>query len=77
MKGIVNVREEPNRPAVIHGVQHVYYAPTWLEAWPSEDRSTRMVFIGSVPEKWVRSLLEVIEDEVEEETSRRAAAPAG
>ena len=72
MKGIVNVLEEPDRPAVIHGVQHVYYAPTWLEQWPSEDRRTRMVFIGrGIPERWVRGLLEVIEEEVEEEMEKR------
>jgi G3E family GTPase len=44
MKGIVNVLEDPDRPAVIHGVQHVYYAPEWLERWPSPDRRTRLVF---------------------------------
>ena len=31
MKGIVRVAEQPDSPAVIHGVQHVYPAPAWLE----------------------------------------------
>jgi G3E family GTPase len=67
MKGIVNVLEEPGRPAVIHGVQHVYYAPEWLERWPSDDRRTRMVFIGRrIPERWVRALLDLIDEEVAE-----------
>ena len=71
MKGIVHVSEEPSRPAVIHGVQHVYHAPVWLERWPSADRRTRMVFIGSnIRESWVRSLLDLLDAEVAEETER-------
>ena len=74
MKGIVHVAEEPDRPAVIHGVQHVYHAPVWLERWPSDDRRTRMVFIGShIPESWVRSLLDLLDAEVADETARHAA----
>jgi G3E family GTPase len=65
MKGIVCLSEEANRPAVIHGVQHVYAAPEWLDRWPSDDRTTRMVFIGrSVREQWVCDLLEMLEREV-------------
>ncbi len=72
MKGIVNVAEEPTRPAVIHGVQHVYHAPVWLERWPSDDRRTRMVFIGrNIRESWVRNLLDLLDAEVAEETARQ------
>jgi G3E family GTPase len=67
MKGIVNVLEDPERPAVIHGVQHVYYAPEWLERWPSADRRTRLVFIGRhKPARWVSALLELLDEEVKE-----------
>ncbi len=45
MKGIVNVASRPDRPAVIHGVQHVFHPLQWLERWPSADRRTRLVFI--------------------------------
>lgn len=77
MKGMVNVREEPDRPAVIHGVQHVYHAPVWLARWPSADRRTRMVFIGrNIRESWVRSLIELIDAEVAEEIARRSEAVA-
>jgi G3E family GTPase len=63
--------EDPERPAVIHGMQHVYHAPVWLERWPSADRRTRMVFIGSgIPESWVRGLLELLDAEVAEETRK-------
>jgi len=45
VKGIVNVIEHPDRPVVIHGVQHLFHPPVFLDQWPSEDRRTRLVFI--------------------------------
>ncbi len=75
MKGIVNVREDPERPAVIHGVRHVYHAPVWLPRWPSADRRTRMVFIGrNLRESWVRTLIELLDAEVAAETARHTTA---
>lgn len=72
MKGIVNVREDPQRPAVIHGVQHVYHAPVWLPRWPSADQRTRLVFIGrQLRESWVRGLIELLEQEVAAEVARQ------
>jgi G3E family GTPase len=66
LKGIVNIAENPQRPAVIHGVQHVFHAPTWLERWPSADRTSRMVFITRrVPQRWVEVLLDAVSAEVE------------
>jgi G3E family GTPase len=65
LKGIVNVAESPDHPAVIHGVQHVLHAPTWLERWPSADRTSRMVFITRrIPQRWVEVLLDAISTEV-------------
>jgi G3E family GTPase len=65
LKGIVNIAEEPSRPAVIHGVQHVFHAPAWLDCWPSADRRSRMVFITrGIPQPWVERLLDVIGTEV-------------
>jgi G3E family GTPase len=45
LKGIVKIAEAPERPVVIHGVQHVFHPPAQLDAWPDEDHRTRMVFI--------------------------------
>ena len=45
MKGILHVRDMPDRPAVIHGVQHVFFPITWLENWPDDQRSSKLVFI--------------------------------
>ncbi len=46
VKGIVHVAERPNTPAVVQGVQQVFDEIAWLPAWPSDDRRTRLVFIG-------------------------------
>lgn len=72
VKGIVNVKENLNHPAVIHGVQHVFHQPAWMEKWPSDDRRTRMVLIGHElpPLSWVRNLLEILDAEVADETAR-------
>jgi G3E family GTPase len=45
VKGLVNVAEEPGRPAVIQGVQHLLHTMTWLARWPDADHRTRIVFI--------------------------------
>jgi G3E family GTPase len=45
VKGIVNIVEHPSQPMIIHGVQHVFHPPIQLEAWPSDDHRTRIVFI--------------------------------
>ena len=65
LKGLVDVVESPGRPAVIHGVQHVFHPPAWLDAWPDEDRSTRIVVISQgVEARWLQGLLNVLEEEV-------------
>jgi G3E family GTPase len=45
VKGLVNVKEEPGRPAVIQGAQHLLHNISWLDRWPDNDRRTRIVFI--------------------------------
>lgn len=45
VKGLVQLAEEPDRPLVVHGVQHLFHPPHQLEAWPTNDRRTRLVFI--------------------------------
>jgi G3E family GTPase len=45
MKGIVRLAETPDRPVVIHGVQHVMHPPARLEGWPDGDHRSRIVFI--------------------------------
>ena len=65
IKGLVKIAESPDTPAVVHGVQHVFHALDWLEAWPTDDRRTRLVFIGRhLMPGWPRLLLTQIEREV-------------
>ncbi len=45
VKGIIGLDDEPDRPVVIHGVQHVFHPPVSLERWPNDERKTRIVFI--------------------------------
>lgn len=45
VKGIVNIAEQPGQPVVIHGVQQIFHPPVSLDAWPSDDHRTRIVFI--------------------------------
>ncbi|MEO9528238.1 GTP-binding protein [Roseibium sp.] len=59
VKGIVQIAEDPDRPVVIHGVQHVFHPPATLDAWPDDDHRTRMVFITKdLPEGFVRKMFE-------------------
>jgi len=44
VKGIVNIAGEPG-PVVVQGAQHVFHPPVTLDAWPSDDRRSRIVFI--------------------------------
>jgi G3E family GTPase len=46
VKGLVCLAEDPARPVVLHGVQHVVHVPAILDTWPDDaDRRTRLVFI--------------------------------
>jgi G3E family GTPase len=74
VKGLVHIEEMPGRPAVIHGVQHVFAAPDFLDRWPSADETTRIVFIvQGVPRHLPARLLDAIEHEVREELEDQAS----
>ena len=44
-KGLIAASDDPERPIVVHSVQHVTHPPQRLAAWPDDDHTTRMVFI--------------------------------
>jgi len=70
VKGLVNVAEEPDRPAVIQGVQHLLHTMTWLPRWPDADRRTRIVFITrGVVRKDLQDMIELL-DRMAARTSR-------
>lgn len=43
VKGIINVE---GQPVVVQGVGHVFHPPVKLERWPTDDESSRIVFIA-------------------------------
>ena len=44
VKGLLNVGGAG--PVLVNGVQHVVHPPEHLDAWPDDDRRSRIVFIG-------------------------------
>jgi G3E family GTPase len=68
MKGLVAIEEMPGQPALVHGVQHVFSPPEFLDRWPSGDTESRLVFIfRDMPRHFPARLLDAIEEEVREE----------
>jgi G3E family GTPase len=53
LKGLINVKESPDQPVVIHHVQSVAHHPVKLPHWPTRDRRTRLVFITQGVERAV------------------------
>jgi G3E family GTPase len=46
LKGLVALSDDPSRPMLVHGVQHVLHEKKRLERWPSADRRSRIVVLG-------------------------------
>lgn len=60
VKGLVNVEGRAG-PMVVQGVQHLFHPPLELAAWPSADRTTRLVFITrGIPRQTVADLFAAI-----------------
>lgn len=65
MKAIVKVSDDPTRPVVLHGVQHVFHPPVRLPAWPDGDERTRLVFIVRDIEKpMIEGLFRAFTDQI-------------
>ena len=65
MKGIVKVADDPARPVVLHGVQHVFHPPVRLEKWPDGDERTRLVFIvKDIDKAMIEGLFKAFTDQV-------------
>jgi G3E family GTPase len=71
VKGLINIFEEPGKPAVVQGVQHLLHNVTWLEKWPTADQRTRIVFIT---QGIARSKLEEIIEVLDRMSKRTFAA---
>lgn len=74
MKGLVRLSTEPDRPLLLQGVQHVLHPPRLLDAWPDQDRRTRLVFIGrKLDEAAIRALFDALTGTPRTDTPDRAA----
>jgi G3E family GTPase len=59
MKGIVQLADEPERPVVLHVVQHLMHPPARLEAWPDQDRRSRLICVTKdLPPEMVRRMFD-------------------
>jgi G3E family GTPase len=62
VKGLVNVAEEPGRPAVIQGAQHLLHTMTWLDHWPDGDHRSRIIFITQgIPRDSLRDIIDLLD----------------
>jgi len=62
VKGLVNIAEEPGRPAVIQGAQHLLHTMSWLERWPDADLRTRVVFITQgIPRANLKDVIDLLD----------------
>ena len=60
VKGLVQVAEFPDTPAVIHGVKHVSHPVVWLDEWPDTPQ-TKLVFITrDIPQSFVEKMLNAL-----------------
>lgn len=66
MKAIVGLKDQPERPVVVHGVQAIFHPPHRLAAWPDpSDRRSRLVMItDGLDERYVRDLFDAFTGKV-------------
>ena len=74
VKGIVALADDPGRPVVIHGVQHLFHPAIRLAGWPDADRRTRIVLIvDGLDQEFVERLFSAAIGETRADTPDRAA----
>ena len=62
VKGIVNIENEPKRPAIIQGAQQIFHSLEFMDRWPSEAHRTRIVFIThNIDKKYIEDTMNLIE----------------
>ncbi len=45
VKGIVYLKDQPEKPLIVQGAQHIFHPPYFLDSWPMAEKSTKLVFI--------------------------------
>jgi G3E family GTPase len=65
VKGLILVDDDPSRPVVVHGVQHVFHPPVRLANWPDGKRETRLVVIvDGIEKKVIEDLFTAFTDQL-------------
>jgi len=60
VKGLINI-QGMDKPVAIHGVQHLFHPPAAIDAWPDEDRRSRIVFITrDLPRETITQTLQAV-----------------
>jgi G3E family GTPase len=78
VKGIVHVSEEPDRPAVIQGAQHLLHNLSWLDKWPDADRRSKIVFITQNYDRAdVEEMIALLDRVAARTAAARARVPKG
>ncbi|WP_295807987.1 GTP-binding protein [uncultured Nitratireductor sp.] len=74
LKGIVELRGQPDRPLVVQGVRQVLHEPRFLAKWPDETRGVRLVVIGAgLDEAYVKGLFSAFMGDAAVDMPDRAA----
>ena len=61
VKGLVEIDESPDGPALLQGAQHVFQELDFLDHWPDGERGTRLVFITQgINAQWIEALLDAL-----------------
>jgi G3E family GTPase len=59
LKGLVALTDDPSRPAIVHGVQHVIHPIRRLDAWPEGESGISLVFIvRGIDKSWIEDLFD-------------------
>lgn len=76
VKGLVNLAEEPGRPVVVQGAQHLLHNLIWLDAWPDADQRTRIVFIAQgIARDAIIEMIELLDRVATRTAKARQSAP--
>ena len=62
VKGLLHIADEPGRPAVIQGAQHLLHTMSWLDRWPDGDHRSRLIFITQgIPRDNLRDIIDLLD----------------
>jgi len=76
VKGLVSIAEEPGRPVVVQGAQHLLHNLVWLDAWPDADQRTRIVFIAQgIARDAIIEMIELLDRVASRTAKARQSAP--